>query len=290
METNRIRQFMVLVETKHLRKAADLMHTSHGAFHKSMQVLQEELGQSLYTLEGRSIVITPEGHAFYERAKEFIEAEKRLIARNKNTEISFRIGSNETLSSFLVAPYWKKYFDTLPLLCRELLPGRLEEAVNAGVIDVGLTYEPSPLDGLDFISIGKVEMGIYGRKGRFPSDDKLPFVAPVRPLETIPSGARGLDGWPETTVPRYVSYRVDSLSTAMAFVEQGMCVIFIPHFVARVYNERYRSDRQVVLYTRPKALRKVTRDIYMVRIKGATESKEYRNLAKMIRNEAIHYA
>jgi DNA-binding transcriptional LysR family regulator len=283
---------VVLVETKHLRKAADLMRTSHGAFHKSMQVLQEELKQTLYTIEGRSIVITPEGRAFYERAKEFIEAEKRLLAREKRAEISFRIGSNETLSTFLVAPTWKKYFAETPLLCRELLPGRLEEAVNGGVIDVGLTYEPSPLDGLDFISIGRVEMGIFGRKDAFSKSalENLPFVAPVRPLETVPSGARGLDGWPETSVPRRVAYRVDSLSTAMAFVEQGLCVVFVPQFVARVYNERYRGEKQIVAYDKPKALKKITRDIYMVRLKGSTETKEFRSLAKMIRNEAIHHA
>lgn len=289
METNRIRQFIVLVETKHLRKAADLMHTSHGAFHKSMQVLQEEVGQSLYTLEGRSIVITPEGRAFYERSKEFIEAEKKLLARERSPEITFRIGSNETLSSFLVAPFWKSYFESMPVLCRELLPGRLEEAVAGGMVDAGLTYEPSPLDGVDFVSLGRVEMGIYGKKEVVSKRelDEIPFVAPVRPLETIPSGARGLDGWPESTVPRRVLYRVDSLSTAMGFVEQGLGAIFIPHFVARVYNGRFGHERHLVAADRPKALKKVYREIYLVQPKGATESKEVRQLAKMVRREAI---
>ncbi|MEZ4816172.1 MAG: LysR family transcriptional regulator [Bdellovibrionota bacterium] len=286
METNRLRQFCILCETQNLRKAAELVNLSHSAFHKSLQVLQGELGVALYKVNGRHIVITPEGKVFLEKAKKFLEAERSFLSFEKTQEDSYRIATHETFSSYLIASNWGKYFENVGLSCRELLPGRIEEAVLSGIVDLGVTYEPIPRAGVDFIKITQVEMRVYALKGAFEKLDfkEIPFVSPIDPLDTLPTGARGLDGWPETLFQRKVLYRVDLLSTAMGLVTSGRCAIFIPDFVANVHNAF--SSKKLARIPTPLGMKKVYRNLTLVHREGAGESSELRKIAKMLRVES----
>lgn len=288
METNRIQQFVVLAQTKHLRKAADVMKMSHGAFHKSMQVLQDEVGMDLYTIQGRSVVITPDGVSFFERAKQFLEAEKLLLKQPTKSEHSFRIATHETFASFLLAPHWKSYLGDTPFVYREVLPGRLEDAVELGIVDVGLTFDHIPRAGLDAILMGHVEKGAYARESicKTKTLAEVPFVAPVLPLETVPSAAKGLDGWPEMKFPRNIVYRSDGLGTAVTLAGEGLCAIFIAHFVAQSYNAHRAKDAHLHPLRLP-SLPKVKRDIYLIQRAGSVETPQLRQLAKLIRNEGI---
>ncbi len=287
METNRIKQFMALVQTGHLRKAAEAMKMSHGAFHKAMGVLQGELGFPLYALDGRSIVITPQGQAFHQRAQVFLEAEKQLFRADEGAKAALRIGTHETFATYLLAPKWKKHGGSESFVCRDLLPGRLEEAVERGVVDVGLTYNHLPRIGLDAIHMGRVELGIYAApalaKGRPFAE--LPFVAPVLPLETTPSAARGLDGWPDATVPRRVAFAVDLLSTALNLAGDGVAAAFVPHFVVKAFNASRAKEARLTLVDLPRGFGPVHRDVYMVQRVGAVETKSLRLLGRLVRAE-----
>jgi DNA-binding transcriptional LysR family regulator len=150
---------------------------------------------------------------------------------------------------------------------------------------MGITYEPIPRSGLEFLKVGKVEMQVFALKGVFDKTDfsKIPFVAPITPVDTIPSGARGLDGWPDNFFQRRVLYRVDLLSTAMHLVAEGQCAIFIPEFVARSHNAQ--SDKKLSRVAFPANFKKVQRDISLVHKVGAEESSELKRIARMIRGE-----
>ncbi|MGE0172473.1 MAG: LysR family transcriptional regulator [Oligoflexales bacterium] len=285
METNRLRQFVALVQTKHLRKAAEAMKTSHGAFHKSLQVLQDELGFPLYLLDGRNIVITPRGQAFYEKARAFLEAEKRLFARETPIQQPLRIATHETFSTYLLAPNWTSGMGDVPLFCRDLLPGRMEEALEQGIVDLGLTYDHIPRAGLDGVRLGRVQMGIFARESLdYPGIENLPFVAPTLPLETVPSAARGLDGWPEASFPRLVVHSAELLSTALAMVGKGTCAIFMPQFVAKAFNVDRPKDKHLVSIPLPRGFKAVYREVYLVQRVGSDTSSAVRNLVKLVKS------
>ena len=61
-------------------------------------------------------------------------------------------------------------------------PGRLEEALILNKVDLGITYEPIPRPGIDYVKVKTLQMA-YALRGRFreTSVHEIPFVVPVSP-------------------------------------------------------------------------------------------------------------
>ena len=294
METNRIVQFRTLVETGNLRKAAEILNISHSGLSKSMKVLEADLGFALFQPSGRGLVVSDKGQKFYQRSARFVAAYDELLSEVSSTFTPLlRIGSFETFTSFFVGPLLRNYFPNTQIEIHELVPGRLEEALVYSKIDVGITYEPVPQKGIEYIKVASLQMGIYALKGAFSAaessvgSDTLPFVAPVSPLEGAPSGVRGRDAWPDEKIPRNVRYRVDLLTTGLEIVRQGLAVIFIPHFVAKLHNERSGPTFRLVLMDPPRGLGSVRRDVFLVRRESTAEDKNHRQIARALRDYCL---
>lgn len=291
METNRLLQFRVVVETGNLRKAAALLNMSHSGLSKSMKALEAELGISLFQPSGRGIVISDEGQALYERSKRFIDELDRLIGRKpgeltRTTAPLLRIGSFETFTSFFVGPLLRNYLPGYETEVHELIPGRLEDALFFHKVDVGITYEPVPRKGIDYMKAATITMGAFALKGRFTDEDitKIPFVVPVSPLDGAASVVKGRDSWPDDKIKRNIRYRVDLMSTGLEIVRQGLAAIFIPLMVARLHNRRASPDCKLEQLRLPRALTNVKRDVYIVKRESTGEDRVIRQIARALRD------
>lgn len=290
METNRIRQFCAVVEMENLRKAGELLGMSHSALSKSLKVLQNDIQKQLLMQVGRNIVITEEGRLFYKRALEFLKQEHVLLTKDIDAKEVVRIGTFEVFSTHLLGTTWSKYFQGTELNLRELLRGKLEEALIQNEIDYGITYDPVPMKGVEFVLLGKVEMGIFAKQGAYGAHTKLAdinFVAPINPIEGNPTGMKGLDGWPDDLHPRKISYRVEMMESGLALVKQGSAAIFIPHFVATKMNLCLNDDFKLKEIPLPKLMKPVKRGVYLMKRNNQLETKNFRTLAKLIRNECL---
>lgn len=287
METNRLRQFCVVYETKNLRKAAEILNMSHSALSKSLKVLQDDIGFKLLEQHGRGIVITDEGKDFVHKAQSLLDLENMILAKNTQAGEQFRIGTFESFSTHLIGMKWAKYFQQLPLEIHELSTGQLEKAVSDSIVDAAITYEPVPMRDIDFISLGKVSMGIYHRKGCFKkiNFNDLPFVAPLIPSTGMPSTAKGLDGWPDHEKPRNIKYRVDLMESGLALVRAGQAAIFIPDFVARSQNEALSEDFKLVESDYPREVKKIERRFFLIVRTSKQKDKNIRKLIEMIKAE-----
>jgi DNA-binding transcriptional LysR family regulator len=286
METNRLRQFRVVVETGNLRQAAGLLGLSHSGLSKSMRALQDELGFELFRPLGRGIVVTDEGRGFYDRSAPFLAELDKLLgqAKDKPKDV-LRLGSFEVFTSFFMGPLVAGYLPDAEVEVHELTPGRLEEALLLGKVDVGVTYEPIPRAGIEYVKVTQLVMGAYVRKGSFRGVDlaQIPFVTPVQPLEGTPSGVRGRDGWPDERIPRDARYRVDLMTTGLELARQGLCAIFIPRFVAHLHNERAAADSKLEAVPLPKSLANVKRDVFVVKRESSDETPAFRRIAAALR-------
>lgn len=291
METNRLRQFQTVSELMNLRKAAEVLNISHSALSKSLKVLQEQLGMSLLIQRGRNIELTEEGVQILPKIADLLNAEDRLASKQVNTDKVVKVASFEVFSTHLIGHCWGKYFPDTQLELRELLPGKLEAAIVEGVSDIGITYEPIPIKGIELILMGTIEMGIYGLKGKFSSMDffELPFVTPISPVSGTPTGVKGLDGWPDNEMPRFCKYRVDMMESGLALARAGEAVIYAPHFVIHHHNKNLSNSSTLVRIPGPKKLKKISRNVYLIIRKNAHESKELKKVATLIRNECIRF-
>lgn len=289
METNRLRQFCVVYESKNLRKAAEILGMSHSALSKSLKVLQSQLSKKLLTQNGRNIEVTEDGHGFYQKARGFLLAEEELFADETKKSDVLKIGTFEVFSTHVLGHLWGKYFSSYALELHELLPGDLESAVAAGQVDVGLTYEPIPTAGLEFLLLGKTQMKIFIKKGAFPhvAVSDLPFVAPIAPIRGTPSGSKGLDGWPDHKFARAVKFRVAMMESGLALVRSGEAAIFLPPFVANHHNKIVSDEHQLVEKHLPKGMKPVERKIYLILKRSTEEDGKIKKLASLVRKECL---
>lgn len=286
METNRLRQFCVIYETGSLRRAAELLSISHSGLSKSMKVLEQELGFVLFHASGRGIVISDDGVLLYDRSRSFlVELDRLFGVENEKHTSTLRLGSFEVFTTYFIGPLLKKYFPGREVEIHELLPGKLEESLALNKIDIGITYEPVPRKGIEYVKVASLLMGAYALKGAFKNLElgEIPFIVPVIPLEGSPSGVKGKDAWPDEKIKRNIRYRVDLLATGLEIARHGLGAVFIPRFLAKLHNESISSNCSLELLTLPRSVASVKRDIYVVKRESTGEDKTIRQVAKALR-------
>lgn len=285
METNRIRQFCVVAEVENLRKASEILNITHGALSKSMQLLAKEVGIELFIKVGRGIALSEDGKTFHLKSIEFLSAVDKLMLKDYSENESISIGSFEVFSTHFFASVIANEFGNKKFRLQELLPGKLEQAVFNSKIDIGITYDLIPTQGVDALEITKCEMGLFGKK-RLMSEhtiETVPFVAPIVPIKSTISGVKGLDGWPDNKLPRNRFYEVDMLETALQLSSQGKAVGFYPKFLVKYFNATHARKYQLDSLPIPKEAQKIHRKIYILIKQGRSEDKHIKKIARILR-------
>lgn len=279
METNRLKQFCTVVETGSLTKAADLLGITHGGLHKSLRVLENDLGFALTVGKGRGIEITEQGRGFYPMCLEILRTIEKVFQKDSKAEpTEYKIGSLEIFLKLLP----KNLLTTPTFLDRrvsfqELSPGQIEIAVQKRILDVGITYIPMPTEGVEYLRIGKFKMGIFCAEAKLatlPLRD-IPFVVPSATLHSNPMDILNTDGWKEGLFLRKIGYRTSSLSTAIDIVKVGKAAVFMPVFLKTSFN--------TVLFEIENPTGVDSRDVYLVLPSNNVEAKEEKVLAKTLR-------
>jgi DNA-binding transcriptional LysR family regulator len=286
METNRLRQFCVVYETGNLRKAADLLAISHSGLSKSMKMLQMEVGFPLFHASGRGIVISDEGNRLYKHAKAILAQVESLLGAEVQESKILRIGSFEVFTTYFMGPLLHEYLSGREVEIHELVPGRLEEALLFNKIDLGITYEPVPRKGIEYVKVTSLLMGAFALRGSFKDMklDQIPFIVPVTPLEGAPSGVKGRDAWPDEKIERNIRYRVDLLGTGLEIARRGLGAVFIPNFLAKLHNDSVIPSLRLDAINLPRNIGSVVRDIYIVKRESTGEDLSIRQVAKALRN------
>jgi DNA-binding transcriptional LysR family regulator len=243
MDTNRLRQLCVVVETGGLRDAARLLHISHSGLSKSIKALEQELDAALFLPSGRGIVPTDVGRRVYAVAKKVlvkIEELESAAHGEAPAERPLRIAAGEVFSTYFIGEVVEKALAGRQVLVRDAMPGAIEESLANEQVDLGLTFIPVPRPELDYLRVATVDMAIYGRLDRFGSMPtiELPFCAPAIPVTGAVLVNRSLDGWPDDKCARNVVYAVDLMETGLELARRGLGVIYLPTFIAKLHNQR----------------------------------------------------
>ncbi len=279
METNRLKQFCTIVETGSLTRAADLLGITHGGLHKSLRVLESDLGFTLTIGKGRGIEITERGREFYPSALEILRVvEKGLQKNSKPESTEYKIGSLEIFLKLL-----PENLLTLPTFLdrrinfQEMGPGQIEVAVQKRTLDAGITYIPVPTEGIEYLRIGKFRMGIFCAHAKIASKplSEIPFVVPSTTLISNPMDILNSDGWKESLFLRKIAYKASSLATAVDIVKVGNAAIFMPIFLKNSFG--------VILYEVENPVGLDARDVFLVLPSDKIESKDEKVLAKALR-------
>lgn len=285
MDIDRVRYFNMFAETGSLVKACEVLHISQPALSKALKTLEAEVGITLLESDGRGLKLTEAGKRFRDETRplleEWINVSKKI--RDLETWAPSRIASFEVFTTYFLG-HLLNYADLENLEIHELGPGRMEQAVADGKVDLAITYNPVPKAGVDFIECAKIKMCVFGLES-FKSKKfaELPFVIPLMPAEGTPSKVMGLDGWPDHLFQRKVKYRVSMMESAMEFCRVGQAVAYLPEFVVQLHNKRVQPEFRLKELKHPLPDKDCKQSVYLIRRHGNSETALERQIAKSLR-------
>ncbi|MBX2995120.1 MAG: LysR family transcriptional regulator [Bdellovibrionaceae bacterium] len=291
MNFRRLEYFLTVAETGSLRQASEILRISPPALSKAMRLLESELETKIWINDGRRLILTDAGKALLKKAPLLIENFKALKSDLLTGSVGpkpIRIGTFEVFSTYFLTFLDTLAWDNHSLELHELLPGEVEKYIEQGDLDIGITYMPVPNPNLDFLKVKAIEMGVYTKKGRFEgvTQDQLPFVIPVAPLQGTPTKMKGLDGWPEDAFNRKVLHRVTLLESALELCRQGRVAGYFPSFVVCEHNKRVSPEYRL---ERRRAGAQLTgcklreADVFIVKRKSYEETDVIKQIARAIR-------
>ena len=271
-----MRYFLSLAGTGSITKAAELHRIS------------AEVGRPLTIAQGRGVILTDFARALVPKIQAIllqIDAVRESSATVTSGTQSVRLATFEVFSTHFMSRALQEFFPGHGGEIHELIPGKMEEAVATGIVDLALTYIPIPHPELDFMRVCEIDMSIYGQRSliRDSSFDSVPFVVPVGPVEGSPNKVRGLDGWPDDAFPRAVKFRVQMLETALGLCRQGLAVAYIPRFIARLHNELVLPRYALEPLGLPKNFPKRQDAVFLIKRKSDHEGILAKKMAKAIR-------
>jgi DNA-binding transcriptional LysR family regulator len=276
------------VETRNLRKAAELVGISPASMSKAISTLAHEIGEDLTRPEGRGIDITEKGLQIYRDSTALLEEFRRFQARateRATPSTRLRMATFEVFSSYFLSAFLARELPEWSVLLLEQTPGEIERAVLAGTVDFGLTYLPSADPALTFTEVGSFRMHCYGRgdwgKREFADWD---WAVPITELRIHSLNEDSLDLWPKSAPKRKVKYEFELLETALQMGGAGLAVLHCPDFIVRLHNERVRPALRLEQLAPPAAYRagKAVK-VYLVARRGHALGPIEGKLAKLFR-------
>jgi len=288
MSIDRIRYFAAVVETRNLRKAAEMVGISPPSMSKAISVLEDELGYKLLHPEGRGIGITPKGLEIYRLSTSLLDEHKRFYEGIRDMEHRpqyLRMATFEVFSSYFISAFLKMEND-LELLLLEKTPGGIEDAILAGIVDVGITFIPAPSQSLEYVEIGSFTIGIFGlKKWDQESFESWPFAIPTTELRIHSSDIDAIDMWPRSAPSRHIKYRFELLETALQTSREGLSVLHCPSFIVDLHNMALKSSYQLLpLKQPPRYKQQKPTTVYLVFRKGTDIGSLEGKLAKFMRS------
>ena len=140
-----LEQFVVLARAKSFTRAAEELHLSQSALSRSIQRLEEQLGQAVCERKPREVVLTETGEALLERAKAILKLTEDMFAElsEKGRRERVRLGAIPTIAPYflprVLGGFAKRHADcavvveedTTDVLVRRCLRGEIDLALVA---------------------------------------------------------------------------------------------------------------------------------------------------------------
>ncbi|WP_086644262.1 LysR substrate-binding domain-containing protein [Acetobacter sp. DsW_063] len=251
LSLRRLRAFLVVCDTLHIGKAAQIMQIAQPALSQQIRSLEGALGVRLFHRRKRGIDLTEAGTAYRE------EARKLLAAHKHAADVARRVARGE-LGSLAVGYITSAMFGgKLPLLIRRmrdsypdltvlLREGGIEEivsALEAGEIDIAFVRGPLPIrEGLSH-RVAITEKLMIALPQQHPCSEKaslsLADLADDPMISFQDDAGVGTeriihDYAAKSGVTLQVGWRVSSATSLLGLVAEGIGWGFVPEGLARL--------------------------------------------------------
>lgn len=252
--------FRAVAETNHLPTASEWLRVAPSALSRTIRLLEDEVGATLFERVGRRLELTHAGRRMLVATRDAMrQLDDVLEELDEGIAGPIQVAAPSSFVPLLVLPALRSVARKHPHLEGHVSSAHVPEAstlLQTGELDLALAETPPPDEELSVELLARVEHGLYvapehpladgaGSLGDEPLE--WPFVAP-------PRDERGLtpDAWPEHR-SRRVALRVEGVLPAVEAVRTGMHLAVLPealghwHGLRRVEGPELEESRLYLL-------------------------------------------
>ncbi len=193
MDIKQIEYFVQVAQTGSFSRAADLLGIAQPALSRQVRTLEVELRETLLLRTGRGVTLTEQGRRLLARGREILQlvqlTEHELGAMRGEPVGDIVLGLPPSLARQITIPLIERCQVELPgarIAVVEGFSSHITEWLTTGRVDLGLVYNPEPLQNLEQEPVVREELCLVAPPGG-RSDEislaevgRLPLVLPQR--------------------------------------------------------------------------------------------------------------
>jgi len=186
MELDQLRYFLQVAESGSFTRAAERLKISQPALSRSIQKLEEELGQPVFERKARSVCLTDTGALLQSRAHQVL-----TILEDTKAEITddgesgrVRVGAIPTIAPYFLPEVLRQFSREFPkamLIVQENTTDNLLKSLTQGEIDLAILALPVPARYLEIEELFEEELLLV-----LPPDHPLVDREKIRPNDVEP--------------------------------------------------------------------------------------------------------
>ncbi|MFK7911267.1 MAG: HTH-type transcriptional activator IlvY [Akkermansiaceae bacterium] len=235
-----IKNFLVLAETLHFGKASKRCHLSASALTRSVQRIEESIGEPLFIRDNRSVSLTKAGEKFRVFASQTLQEWETLkdeISASDSVSGHMSIYASVTAVYSLLPDLLQSYRETYPDVQIDLRTGSAEESVRQvidGDIDLSVAALPDQQPkGIEFLPLTETNLVfVDARPSVGKSDNPLDLSETPLVLPRAGLSRHRLDQWlKQREITPIISAEVSGNEGILAMVRLGSGVGLVPELV-----------------------------------------------------------
>lgn len=190
MEIDQLVHFLKVTETENITRAGEELGLSQPAVSRSLQRLEEEIGQPLFERQSRKMVLTEAGEILVSRARQIM-----TIIDDTKSEITddgqsgrIRLGAIPTIAPFFLPEllqHFSKAYPAARLFVHEDTTTSLLHRLTQGELDMAVLALPIPAKYLEVDNLFEEELLLVMAKGHPLSKKKQINLSDVQPLPFV---------------------------------------------------------------------------------------------------------
>lgn len=157
-----LRAFVAVANTRSLAQASAQLHISQPALSVAIRNLESAAGGPLFSRDSRQLALTPEGRQFLARAEQLLhswdksldELQQRFRLRQGQLSLAAIPAFALNRLPALLARFHGRHPD-INITLEDIVMERVVQAVLEGRAELGISFRPEDLSGLEFIPLGR---------------------------------------------------------------------------------------------------------------------------------------
>ena len=249
LELNQIRSFVAVAEELHFGRAAERLNMTQPPLSRQIKLLEEQVGALLLARTSRVVRLTSAGRAFLPEAVRILRLANDAASKARRVasgeEGSLTIGFTAAIGYGVLPELVHRFHERAPgiaLVLKELVTTTQLEALNSGLLDIGLLRPHVKHHGLAtrLLCRESILLAVPDREAAAWPNDPTPeclqgkdflMYSPIEARYFHQLVTRCLEN--SRVTPNIVDY-VTQVHTMLALVSSGIGVALVPKAAARL--------------------------------------------------------